>query len=102
MEQKQTGSKLLSIELGRFKLGKLFITPGARDAVSIEEVETLLQRHASCDWGDCCEEDWDSNVTALYEGTRIFSVYTANGGEKVWMITEADRSSTTLLLPMEY
>jgi hypothetical protein len=102
MEQKQADSKLLLIELRRFKLGDFFITPGARDAVPIEEIETLLQRHAACDWGDCCEEDWDSNLTAIYEGTRIFSVYTTNDGEKVWIITEADRSSTTMLLPMEY
>lgn len=102
MEEKQSGSKLLLIELRRFKLGNFYITPGAQEVVPIEEIETLLQRHAACDWGDCCEEDWDSNLTALCEGTRIFSVYTTNKGEKVWIITEADRSSTTMLLPMEY
>lgn len=90
------------IHLGRFTLGAFYATPGAIEIVPSDEIRDLLQRHAACDWGDCCEEDWDANCRAIHEGRRIFSVYTTNSGERVWIITEADRSYTTLLLPSEY
>lgn len=90
------------IHLGRFDLGAFYATPGAIEIVPFQEMQELLQRHAACDWGDCCEEDWQSNCQAIHDGTRIFSVYTTNSGERVWIITEADRSYTTLLLPSEY
>jgi len=86
----------------RFNLGQLFTTPGALEALSKPEMLTMLQRHAKGDWGDCCPQDWQSNDEALVHGTRLFSVYHNSKGEKIWLITEADRSVTTFLLPSEY
>tara|TARA_Y100000296_G_scaffold72494_1_gene88942 strand:- start:84 stop:296 length:213 start_codon:yes stop_codon:yes gene_type:complete len=61
----------------------------------------LLDRHRSGDWGDVDAEDGQANDAALKDGSRIFSVYHQHG-QKVWVITEADRSSTCVLLPEEY
>lgn len=63
-----------------------------------------IRRHASGDWGDLAEEDRKANMDALHHGNRLLSVYhTGLGGDdRFWIITEADRSSTTLLLPSEY
>lgn len=86
----------------RFDLGQLFTTPGALETLSKLEMLTMLQRHVKGDWGDCCPQDWQSNDEALVDGTRLFSVYHTTKGEKIWLITEADRSVTTFLLPSEY
>ena len=59
-------------------------------------------RHLSGDWGEVCREDWIANELSLKEGTRLFSVYNAANGTRFWVITEADRSATTVLLPDEY
>lgn len=93
---------VIVITVGRFPIGSFYMTPGAIEATEPSEVTSLLQRHAACDWGDCCEEDWASNCNALHEGGRLFSVYYSSKGEKLWLITEADRSASTLLLPSEY
>jgi hypothetical protein len=66
---------------------------------------SLLARHVFGDWGDLCTEDKESNERALAQGGRLLSSYEAGLGRdatKVWVITEADRSSTTFLLPEEY
>ena len=85
-----------------FALGRLVSTPGARDAISTDEMQAAVLRHARGDWGDVGQEDWEENEVALREGFRLFSVYHTEGGAKFWIITEADRSSTTVLLPEEY
>lgn len=87
-----------------FPLGQLLITPGALEALgeSGELPTKFLQRHTRCDWGDLCDQDKQANDAALEEGTRIFSAYHTGVGEKVWVITECDRSATTILLPAEY
>ena len=59
-------------------------------------------RHAAGDWGEVDAEDWSLNDQAVLDGTRLLSAYRTLKGEKLWVITEADRSSTTLLLPSEY
>ena len=84
-----------------FLLGRVGATPGVLDAVSMEELRSLLRRHAAGDWGDCTPEDAAQNDRALANGARLLSVYETPGG-KVWLITEADRSATTALLPSEY
>lgn len=88
-----------------FKLGTLVATPAAQALVSSEESGTtamkLFTRHATGDWGDLCEEDKVANYDALKDGTRILSAYKLPNG-KVWIITEADRSVTTILKPEEY
>lgn len=97
----------------RFELGQLCYTPGAEALMQRYQVSPLqlIARHVTGDWGDVCPEDAQANEEALQEGSRIFSVYVLppplSDGEtlaaaKVWIITEADRSVTTLLLPEEY
>lgn len=85
-----------------FKLGDIFVTPGALEVILEEDMNLALQRHANGDWGEVCKEDWELNDEALELGHRILSVYTSSNGVKFWIITEADRSATTILLPEEY
>lgn len=87
----------------RFPLGRILATPGALETLDGAGVAVsgLLSRHQSGDWGELCREDWDANEQALAHGARLLSAYPV-GTEKVWIITEADRSATTLLLPQEY
>ncbi len=89
---------------GRFALGRLYCTPGviAASLAADDDVFLYLQRHAVGDWGDVDSEDWQANDRALQEGTRLLSAYHLKNGTKVWIVTEADRSTTTLLLPDEY
>jgi len=85
-----------------FELGRVVATPGALEVLAPEEPLVLLRRHASGDWGEVDAHDRRANNRALKDGTRILSAYVSAGGERVWIITEADRSSTCLLLPSEY
>ncbi len=89
---------------GRFNLGRIVATPGALELLgsSGTDAMALLQRHASGDWGELDEHDRRANEAALRHGTRLLSAYTLATEERVWIITEADRSSTCLLLPSEY
>jgi hypothetical protein len=97
----------------RFSPGRLLITPGALELLSRCQVEplTLLQRHLSGDWGELCPEDAEANEDALRSQLRVISGYVIPPPEsaepsltpaRVWVITEADRSATTILLPEEY
>ena len=85
-----------------FPLGQLVSTPGAINTLHPEDVVGALARHAFHDWGDLCPEDKALNDVAIQEGTRLLSAYTDRNGTKFWIITEADRSVTTVLLPDEY
>lgn len=82
-------------------LGELVITANASLRLSTEEVLAALRRHASGDWGDLCPEDAIANDEALHQGGRLLSAY-GDGEYRVWVITEADRSVTTILLPEDY
>lgn len=86
----------------KFDLGRVLITPPAQSLLTSEEVMAALGRHITGDWGDCCKEDWAENDLSLREGFRLFSVYRDKKGIKFWIITEADRSATTVLLPEDY
>ena len=86
----------------KFKLGRLVGTPGAIRAVSLLEAGDAIARHVSGDWGELCEEDWAENEFGLANSGRLFSVYYTEDGTKFWVITESDRSVTTVLLPEEY
>ena len=79
-------------------------TPGALSALGKNETDCseYLGRHLRGDWGDLCSEDKEANLEALKKGLRILSAYRLPDGTKVWIITEADRSVTTALLPSEY
>lgn len=88
-----------------FKLGQVVATPGALQAIEENNVDSwsLLQRHVNGDWGCVPEEDARENQLSVENGYRILSSYPLNDrGDKLWIITEADRSSTCLLLPSEY
>jgi len=86
------------------ELGRVVATPGALTALTDahESGEWYLRRHESGDWGDLCAEDRAVNQQALRLGERVLSEYGLPTGEKLWIITEWDRSVTTLLLPSEY
>lgn len=88
----------------RFPLGRLVATPGALAAMTEagQNPVGLLRRHQSGDWGEVCPDDAAENELSVAEGFRVMSVYTLTSGVKVWVITEADRSATTILLPDEY
>lgn len=91
----------MSLQL--FKLGQLCITPGALDACTRAGVSPVyfVARHVRGDFGDLDREDNARNLRALQDGSRIFSMYILSG-VKFYVITEADRSVTTTLLPHEY
>ena len=83
-------------------MGQILATPGAMEAINREEITKALHRHHRGDWGLVGKEDWEANDRALEEGTRLLSVYAAEDSTRFWIITEADRSATTILLPDEY
>lgn len=85
-----------------FSLGRLVITPGAHEQLDSLAVHDALVLHSHGKWGDLDAEDAHANDRALVEGGRLFSVYRDCAGTKFWIITEADRSVTTILLPSEY
>ncbi len=85
----------------RFPLGQVVITANASLRLSTDAVLTALRRHASGDWGELCPEDTLANDTALHHGGRLFSAY-GDAADRFWVITEADRSATTVLLPDDY
>jgi hypothetical protein len=87
-----------------FNLGQIVGTPGALQALTEAEQNPfeLLHRHMTGDWGDLDEEDKEENVLSVEQGFRILSAYKLETGTKVWVITEWDRSATTILLPGEY
>jgi hypothetical protein len=88
----------------RFSLGRLLLTPGAQAAMSAAEQSPLefLSRHASGDWGEVDAHDQRENELSLQAGFRLLSAYRTRTDIKLWIITEADRSATTILLPSEY
>lgn len=88
----------------KFKLGQVVATPGALEA--LEDAGQLpgefLRKHVSGDWGDVEADDRHENETSVEGGFRVLSAYKTSKGVKLWVITEADRSSTCVLLPDEY
>jgi len=86
----------------KFQLGTTCITPTALNLHHEEDVQSALQRHAVGDWGDVCRADWAENELSLDQGFRLLSVYLDRNRRKFWIITEADRSATTILLPEDY
>ena len=85
-----------------FPLGKVFMTVGAREALEDKTATEFLSRHQTGDFGLVGKEDWEENKLSVKNGFRILSSYKTTSEVKIWIITEADRSSTTLLLPNEY
>ena len=85
-----------------FSLGRLLITIGAQQLLEKMDVIRAVLAHSRGDWGTVDQFDWCMNDQALDNGSRIFSVYIDDKGNKFYVITEADRSTTTVLLPEEY
>jgi len=87
-----------------FSLGQVVSTPGALEALEQAGQQSLelLARHVTGDWGELDEEDKAENDFSVGHNLRLFSAYTLSNGVKIWLITEADRSVTTFLLPSEY
>lgn len=86
----------------KFELGQTVITAHAVQALDPDDVRLAVQRHARGDWGDICAEDAAENDLALREDARLFSVYHDSNGATFWIVTEPDRSATTILLPEDY
>lgn len=87
-----------------FSLGDIVSTPAAIEALEEANAHGIqyLQRHVTGDWGDLEPEDVKENELSVKQGFRILSVYVLPTGVRIWIITEADRSSTTILLPSDY
>ncbi len=102
MQRNHTTNKQPTIT--RFALGQTFITPGAEEALQIagQTATEFLRRHMSGDWGELSDEDVKENEFSLKEGLTLLSAFETGKGVKLWIITEADRSATTILLPSEY
>lgn len=103
-DSSSASSQNAAVSLPLFSLGQVLATPGALDLLQSYQLAplTFIQRHVVGDWGDICAEDRQVNADALQHGSRLMSVYAITPTEKLWVITEADRSCTTLLLPEEY
>lgn len=86
----------------RVQLGQVVATANAAETLPQNEIIAGLQRHAAGDWGDVDEEDRKSNEKAFKHGDRLLSVYHTSDGTKFWIITEWDRSVTTVLMPEDY
>ena len=84
-------------------LGRTVMTRSVADLVAVGRVNPLcyIARHAVCDWGDVCAEDWCANNWAMQNGERLLSVYQVATNLSIWVITEWDRSVTTVLLPSD-
>ena len=87
-----------------FALGQIALTPGALRALQRAEQapHEFLHRHVRGDWGEVPDADKRHNADAVQRGSHIVSAYTTSAGDRLWVITEADRSVTTILLPEEY
>ena len=91
----------------KFNPGQMVMTRAVNDLIAENEefakhVSLSLRRHLAGDWGELCDEDRVMNESALLEGERLFSAYTKDGVPPIWIITECDRSVTTILFPDEY
>jgi hypothetical protein len=88
----------------KFSLGQILSTPAALEVIGKagQDASFFLDRHLQGDWGDVDDEDKQANDDALIHGARLLSAYRTLRGKRLWIITEADRSATTLLLPEEY
>ena len=94
---------MVCLQSPRFRLGHLCATPGALEHLDRRQIMALARRHQQGDWGDVSEDDRAANERAVAHGDeRILSAYVIDGQARIWLITEADHSQTTVLLPEEY
>ncbi len=83
----------------KFPLGQIVATSNALESLAPEDIRYGIQRHQAGNWGEVCDSDRQENDLSLEKGFRLLSVYRASNGKRSWIITEADRSSTTVLMP---
>ena len=88
-----------TIPVAVLRLGRIVVTPNALESLTQEDILTAIQRHQAGDWGNLTADNRAANDRALAQGGRIISAYQATNGTRFWLITEADRSATTVLLP---
>lgn len=94
---------MIKLEIrGKFPLGQIVATKNAVDSLDPSDVLACVQRHAACDWGELPDDDKSMNDLALEDEGRILSAYRDSKGTEFWVITEWDRSATTVLLPDDY
>ncbi len=86
----------------KFPSGRIVTTANALNALSYDDILSGLLRHLTGDWGDLGKDDWKENDLSLEKGFRLLSAYHTDNGVQFWIITEANRSSTTVLLPEGY
>ena len=86
----------------KFSLGRIILTPGAAHKLSTEDVESALRRHGRGDWGDVGVAAQQDNDKRVEKGGTLASIYAGSNGVRFYIVTEADRSVTTVLLPHEY
>jgi hypothetical protein len=100
----QRNKIMVAIATPKFELGQVVQTAGAMQAAQNtgELFGQYLRRHIMGDWGECCADDVKENEWSLENGERLMSVYLMSDKTKIWVITERDRSVTTILLPSEY
>lgn len=104
MLENTTTTNTHSTTAARFPLGLLFLTPGAIEALEEagQTAREFIERHVRLEQGELRDDDHKENLFSVSRKLRIFSAFKTAKGEKVWVITEADRSTTTILLPEEY
>ena len=91
-----------AVSAAKFQLGQIVATPNALNHLTQDDIRSGIIRHQSGDWGDLDADDRKENDLSLERGTRLLSVYHAKSGVTFWIITEADKSSTTVLMPEDY
>ena len=90
------------MSLPKFLVGRLVATPNALEKIPNPEILSAFKRHVTGDWGEVDADDRQENELSLKEGFRLFSIYRSLTGVKFWIITEAGRHLTTVLLPEDY
>jgi hypothetical protein len=91
-----------TIPQAKFRLGRIVVTPNALESLKDADIHIGIQRHQAGDWGDVKGDTCAANERALLQGSRIISAYNGEDNTRFWIITEADRSITTVLLPEDY
>lgn len=104
LDQNTTTENTHSTTATHFPLGHLFLTPGSIEALEDagQTAREFVERHARLEQGELCDDDHKENLFSVDKPLRIFSAFKTANGTKIWCITEADRSATTILLPEEY
>lgn len=91
-----------ALERPKFILGRVMVTSTALHQLTLDDITAGLRRHVRGDWGEVDDDDWRANNDALKNGERLLSTYDSSRGIRFWIVSEADRSLTTILLPEDY